>query len=180
VRVELEAGCVAEFATPEALTEAVVALRRLGYRRLDTFTPYAVKPALEALELPRSRVTLFALIAGLAGAAGAYALEWWMSAVDYPINVGGRPPHSGPAFIPITFEMGVLFAGFTAFLCALAFARLPRLSHPIFEVEGFESASIDRFWLGIDVADPRFDRDRTEADVAALGPSRIAWPGVAP
>jgi Protein of unknown function (DUF3341) len=180
MRTDIEAGCVAEFATPEELTAAVVALRRLGYRRLDTFTPYAVKPALEALELPYSRVTVFALVAGLCGAAGAYALEWWMNAYDYPINVGGRPPHSGPAFIPITFEMAVLFAGVTAFICALAFARLPRPHHPVFEVEGFESASIDRFWLGIDAADPHFDRARTEAEVAALGPSRIAWPGVAP
>jgi hypothetical protein len=180
MKAQVEAGCLAEFATPEALTSAVIALRRLGYRRLDTFTPYAVKPALEALELPRSRVTVIALIAGLLGGGGAYFLEWWMNAHDYPLNVGGRPPHSGPAFIPITFEMTVLFAGFTAFLCVFAFSRLPRLYHPIFDVEGFESASIDRFWVGIDAADPRFDRQRTEAEVAALGPSLVAWPGIAP
>lgn len=180
MRVEVEAGLLAEFETPEALTAAVVRLRELGYQKLDTFTPYPVKPALEALDLPRSRVSLIALIAGLCGASGAYFLEWWMNAYDYPINVGGRPPHSAPAFIPITFEMGVLFAGFTAFICVFAFSRLPRLNHPIFEVEGFESATIDRFWLGIDARDPQFDRVKTRDHVQGLGPLRLAWPGVAP
>ncbi len=180
MKTEVEAGLLAEFETPEALTAAVRKLRELGYRRLDTYTPYPVKPALEELDLPRSRVSLYALIAGLCGAGGAYFLEWWMNAYDYPINVGGRPPHSGPAFIPITFEMAVLFSGFAAFICVFAFARLPRLHHPVFEVEGFESASIDRFWLGIDAADPRFDRVQTRDHIAALGPTRVAWPGLEP
>ena len=73
--------------------------------------------------------------------------------------------------------MGVLFAGITAFVCVFAFSRLPRLHHPVFEIDGFESASIDRFWLGIDASDPKFDRSATRSHLEALGPSRIVWPG---
>jgi hypothetical protein len=177
MRIEVQRGLLAEFATPEALTKAVVRLRELGYTKLDTYTPYPVKPALEALELPRSRVSLWTLIFGLIGGAAAYFLEWWMNAYDYPINVGGRPPHSAPAFIPITFEMTVLFAGITAFVCVFLFSGLPRLFHPVFEVEGFESATIDRFWIGVDASDPRFDRLQAEDHLGALEPLRIAWAG---
>ncbi len=120
-------GLLAEFETGPAMVAAVVRLRELGYTELDTHSPYPVEGAEEALGLPRSRVMLWALVAGLVGGGGAYTLEWWISAVSFPFNVGGRPLHSGPAFIPISFEMTVLFAALTAFLAVFIMSGLPRL-----------------------------------------------------
>jgi hypothetical protein len=179
-RVPLHAGLLAEYATSDAMLAALRRLRALGYERLDAFTPYPVKGVDQVLALPRSRVPRWVLALGLLGAGGAYFLQWWMNAYNYPINVGGRPPHSALAFVPITFEMGVLAAGITAFVIVFVLGRLTALDHPIFAVEGFERASIDRFWIGVDVSDPRFDRVRTGADLQATGPLRVAPVGGAP
>jgi hypothetical protein len=175
--VAMENALLAEYATPEALLAALRRLRELGYRRLDAFTPYPVRGAEDLLDLPRSPVPRWVLGFGLLGAGGAYFLQWWMNAYNYPIDVGGRPPHSAPAFVPITFEMGVLFAGLTAFIAVFVLGRLAAPHHPVFAVEGFERASIDRFWVGVDASDPRFDRVRTRDDLDATAPIRVAWAG---
>jgi ActD protein len=173
------AAVLAEFETPEQMLEALRGLRALGYRKLDAFTPYPVPETSEILELRRSPIAIATLVAGLLGASGAYFLEWWMNAYDYPIDVGGRPPHSAPAFVPITFEMGVLFAGLTAFFLVFILSRLPRLWHPVFDVEGFERASIDRFWIALDLDDPKVDRARTDDEIRAHHPVRVVWMGEA-
>jgi hypothetical protein len=157
----MRAYVLGEFAEEGALLEAARILRGKGVTGLDLHSPYPVHGAEEALGLRRSTVPLVALVAGVTGAVSGYLLQWWTVGVDWPLNVGNRPPHSPPAFIPVTFELGVLFAALSIFLGLLfAYFRFPRVHHPVFEVEEFRSASIDRLWLSAAVA-------RTEADGVA-------------
>jgi hypothetical protein len=149
-------GIVAAFDRPEALAEAVEAARRAGYTRLDAFSPFPLRNVAHALgERPRA-LPWIAALAGLAGAAVQYGSQVWMNAVDYPLNVGGRPLHSWPAFIPATIIVAILWAGAAAILSFLFAAGLPRLHHPVFAVPGFERASEDRFFLLIAADDPLF------------------------
>jgi hypothetical protein len=152
---------LAEFDASEKLERAWEELERQGYTRMTTWTPYAPKSIVR--KLPESMVPYVMLAAGLFGGLFAYLLQWWCNAKSYPINVGGRPLNSAPAFIPIVFETTVLFASITGFLVTFGFSRLPRLYHPNFEVEGFDRATVDRYWLGIDATDPRFDERVVDA-----------------
>jgi hypothetical protein len=171
---------MAEFASGPALLAGIRALRGAGVSRFDAFTPYEVAGLQELLGVRRSRLTWIALLAGLLFGGGAYLLQWWINVVDYPLNIGGRPYHSAPAFIPITFEMTVLFAAAAALISAIALGGLPRLWHPVFEVEGFERASIDRFWLAVGAGDAALDRARDTAALVAAGALRVEWLGDAP
>lgn len=173
----MRSGVLGEFTTPEAMIAAIVALRERGYRRIDAFSPYPVHGAEEAAGMPRSPLGWIVFPLGLLGAGVAYLLQWYCNAFDYPLNVGGRPPHSAPAFIPITFEMGVLSAAVGGLITYFALTQLPELWSPVFEVEGFERASIDRFWVGVDARDPGFDRLGVEQALTELGASRVAWAG---
>ena len=165
---------LAEFATAEGILAAAARLSELGYRRMEAWTPYPIAALDPHLGIPRSPIPRLVLAAGATGAVFAFGVQTWMNAYDYPLNVGGRPLHSGPAFIPITFETTVLFAVLTAVVSVFAFAGLPRLHHPLFDVEGFERSTIDRFWLGIDTSDPLYDPTRVEALlVADLGALRV-------
>lgn len=175
--MNIRSGVLAEFRSAEAMLAGLAHLRGQGYTRLDTYTPYPIHGLDDALGLRPSKVPLAVLVAGLSGAALAYLIQWYMNAYDYPINVGGRPPHSWPAFIFITFETAVLFAGFTALFSALAFSGLPRLWDPVFEVEGFERASIDRFWIAVERDDPKFDVARIEEDLLKLEALRVVAVG---
>jgi Alternative complex III, ActD subunit len=171
-------GIVAEFETPELLRDALVRLREAGYVRMDTYTPYPVEGVAGELNLGRPGTTRVALIAGLGGGVFAYVFQWWMTAVNYPLDVGGRPLHSAPAFIPITFESTVLFASVAAFIALWIGSRLPEPWSPLTEVDGFERASIDRFWLGIDVRDEHYDPQRSEAELLAAGALQVVHPEV--
>ena len=173
----MRTGVLGEFRTPEAMIAALVGLRDRGYRKLDAFSPYPVHGAEEAAGMQRSPLDWIVFPFALAGAGVAYLLQWYCNAVDYPLNVGGRPPHSAPAFIPITFEMGVLTTALVGMIVYLALSGLPELWSPVFEVEGFERASIDRFWVGVDATDPGFDREAVERAFADLGASRVGWAG---
>jgi len=168
---------MAEFASGPALLAGIRAVSAHGVARLDAYTPYEVHGLQELLGVPRSRLGWIVLASGLAGGGGAYLLQWWINVVDYPLNIGGRPYHSAPAFIPITFEMAVLFAAAAALVAAIVLGGLPRLWHPVFEIDGFERASIDRFWLAIDADDPALDRERDQAALVEAGALRVIWPG---
>lgn len=136
---------LAEFKSPHQLLEAVAVLE--GKARLEAFTPFPMRE-LDTIH-PRSRIPLYVLLAGLGGATWIFLFQWWANGFNYPLNAGGRPLFSAPAFIPITFEGGVLAASLTAFFSLLGFCGLPRLWHPLHEIEGFERASIDRFFLKV-------------------------------
>jgi len=166
---------MAEFATGPALLGGIRALAEAGVSRFDAFTPYEVAGLPELLGVRRSWLGWIVLASGLTFGGGAYLLQWWINVVDYPLDIGGRPYHSAPAFLPITFEMTVLFAAAGALISALVLGGLPRLWHPVFEVAGFERATIDRFWLAVDAADPALDRARDTAALEAAGALRVVW-----
>ena len=167
-------GYVGEFRTSDELLHAVTELRRRGYRELDAFTPYPIKGLEQALGLPRSRIARMIFPLAIAGTGLGYLIQLWCNAFDYPLNVGGRPLDSAPAFIPITFEAGVLTAGLSGFYLLILLCRLPDLYSPLADVPGFERASIDTFWAGIDERDPSFNDVQIERDLRALGAITVA------
>lgn len=168
-------GFAVEFASESALVNAAGRLHEAGLRRVETFTPYPVE-ALDAL-LPRLLPVLPVLVfaAGILGLAGGFLLQWYGAAVSYPLNIGGRPPASWPAFIPIAFEIAVLCAVIAGFVGFFALARLPAPYQPIAALPGFELASQDRFFLVIDDADPRFTAVETERLLEELPCRVVRW-----
>jgi Protein of unknown function (DUF3341) len=167
----MRSGIVAEFATVESLEDAYEALARAGYTRLTTWTPFPVRKVLR--RLPESMVPWIMLATALLGGGAGYIIQWWCNARSFPIDVGGRPLHSAPAFIPIAFESAVLAASVTGFLVLLGFCGMPRLHHPVFEIAGFERAMIDRFWIGVDDTDPAY-AEQVEETLKEHGAIRCA------
>ncbi len=152
---------MAEYDTATALVDAATKARLAGYRNMDAYSPIPIHEMDEALGLRRTRLPLLVLIGGILGGIGGFGLETWVSAVAYPMNVGGRPLISWPQFIPVTFETTVLGAALTAFFGMWALNKLPQPYHPVFNVDAFARASTDRFFLVIEMRDPRFDRTST-------------------
>jgi hypothetical protein len=165
---------MAEFADPAAVVAAARRVREAGYRKVDAFSPYPIEELSEALDFHKSKLPLLVLLGGGAGLLGGYALQYWISVVDYPLNIGGRPFHSWVAFIPPTFETTILLAALTAVLGMLALNGLPEPYHPVFNVPRFALASKDRFFLCIEADDPRFDHDETWAFLVSLGPRVVS------
>jgi hypothetical protein len=161
-------GVIAEFASPDELIEAVKKTRSAGYEIMEAYTPYPIEEVWEAIGHPKSKVPLLVLIGGLIGGIGGYYLQYWASAVTYPINVGGRPFHSWPAFIPVTFECTVLVAGLFAVFGMLFLNGLPMPYHPVFTVPRFASATRDRYFLMILARDKRFEPDSALAFMKEL------------
>jgi hypothetical protein len=148
----VKAHVLGEFEREHALLDAARTLRAHGHASLDIHSPYPLHGADEALGLKRSTVPLVALVGGVTGAVTGYLLQWYVAAFAWPLNVGNRPPHSAPAFIPVTFELGVLFASLAIFFGLLGgYFGFPRTHHPVFEVEAFRSATIDALWLSAEV-----------------------------
>ncbi|GIW72440.1 MAG: hypothetical protein KatS3mg102_1982 [Planctomycetota bacterium] len=166
-------GLAAEFDTPGAIYRAAQALRSEGYQRLDAHTPFPIHGMEKVLGLPPSRVPWICLAGGLFGCAGALLLQWWTSAVDYPWVISGKPLFSLPAFIPITFELTVLFAAFGAFFGMLALNRLPRPHHPVFGYSRWQRVTDDRFLLIVEASDPLFDLEETPRRLEQLGGRHI-------
>jgi hypothetical protein len=167
-------GLLAEFNDPNELVSAVRGARAAGYRRLDAYTPFPIEELSEALDLHHSRLSLIVLIGGIVGACAGLGLQYWTAAVDYPINVGGRPFFSLPSFIPITFECTVLFAALSAVLGMLALNGLPMPYHPVFNVPRFALATRDRFFLCIEATDPQFERDATRRFLERFVPRSVS------
>jgi hypothetical protein len=161
-------GLLAEFEQPEQLLAAAHRAREAGYRRMDAYTPFPVEGLAEALGRHYTLVPLITLIGGLAGCAGGFGLQYWISKIAYPINVGGRPFNSWPAFIPVTFEMTVLGAALSAVLGMLALNGLPMPHHPLFNEPRFALASRDRFFLCVEARDRRFDLAETRRLLESL------------
>ena len=164
-------GLLAEFDDPSRMVAALRDLRETGHVELDAYCPHPIEGLGELLGFERSVIARFTLSGGVLGALTGYVGQWWISAVDFPLNVGGRPLHSAPAFIPVTFELTILFAALATVLGLFLKARLGSLYAPVDEVAGFESASIDRFWLAVG-AEPAA-RGRTEDRLTELGALRV-------
>jgi Protein of unknown function (DUF3341) len=166
-------GLLAEFSTHEELLRAAEKAYEQGFRKMDGYAPFPVEGLAEALG-KKTRLPLLVLIGGMVGGLSAYFMEWDANVISYPINIGGRPLNSWPAFIPITFELTVLGASLTAFFFSLGLSGLPRPYHPIFNVPEFERASQDRFFLCIEATDRIFHSDRTRQFLQSLHPLTIA------
>lgn len=162
-------GLLAEFDSPEALLAATRRAFAEGFRRMDAYSPFPVEGLAEALGFHRTRVPLIVLIGGLIGCIGGFYLQYWAAVIGYPINVGGRPLNSWPSFIPITFELTILTAALFAFFGVLALNNLPMPYHPVFNVERFELASRNRFFLCIEAADSKFDPGETRIFLESTG-----------
>lgn len=146
---ENTAGLLAEFQHSADLMAAATELRNRGFIAMDAFTPFPVAGLPEALGRRPSVLPWWVLCGGLLGGGGMYLLAWWVSVVAYPLNIGGRPLHSWPSFIPPTFEALVLGAAFGAIAGVLYLCGLPRLHHPVFEIGRFRAASTDAFFLWV-------------------------------
>jgi hypothetical protein len=166
-------GVMAAFASPEDLEHAARRARDAGYLDLDAFTPFPVEGVKEALGFRDRKVQATMLVAGIAGALLAFAMETSATVYQYPHNIGGRPDFSWPAYIIIIFELTVLCSGISGLVAVLFFNGLPRPHHPVFAVPGFERATRDRFFLLIGAADPRFRPDSARAFLAGLRPLEV-------
>lgn len=166
-------GLLAEFDNPDDLLQAAQRAYAHGYRKMDAYSPFPVPQLAEALGFHKNHVPLTCLVGGLLGGSAAYMLQYWINVIGYPMNVAGRPLHSWPSFIPVTFEMSVLFAGFGAFFGMWALNGLPCLFHPLFNVKRFAGVTRDRFFLCIQAADPKFEMAETRGFLSSLAPTSI-------
>jgi hypothetical protein len=167
-------GLMAEFDDPSALVSATQRARDEGYRRMDAYSPFPIEELHEALGEPPSQLPLIVLVGGLVGGIGGFALQYWVSAVENPWNIGGRPLVSWPAFIPITFECTILVAALSAVFGMLALNGLPMPYHPVFNVSRFALASRNRFFLCIEAKDAQFDLQKTRAFLQTLQPREVS------
>jgi hypothetical protein len=166
-------GLMAEFATPGAILNAAEEAYAAGYRHMDAYSPMPVHGLDEAVGFRRNHVPLVVLIGALIGGAAGYGLCWFMVALPYVHNVGGRPINSWPAFIPVTFETTVLFASLFAVVGMILMNGLPRPYHPVFNVPRFDRASHDRFFLCIEAKDPKFHLEETRVFLQGLEPFEV-------
>ena len=166
-------GAMAEFETPEDLIEAAERAHASGYRRMDAYAPMPVEGLAEAVGFKTNKVALAVLLGGIFGCVGGYGLLFWITVIAYPHNVGGRPLHSWPAYIPITFECMILIAALTSLVAMLAMNGLPKPYHPVFNVPQFERASRDGFFLCIESSDPKFHTAETLQFLRDLGGSEV-------
>ena len=150
-------GIMAEFDNPSALVAAARRTHEAGYRRINGYSPYPIEELDEAIGFTRTTLPLIVLGGGILGGLGGFFMQYWMEVIDYPLNVGGKPYNSWPAFIPITFEMTVLCAAFSAVLGMLVLNKLPQPYHPVFNVPNFAMATRDRFFLAVEANDPKFN-----------------------
>lgn len=164
---------LAEYSTPAEVLHAAEKVRDAGYKSWDVHTPFPIHGMDQAMGISDSKLGWIVLPAGLTGCSLGFLMIWWMNAVDYPIVIGGKPPLSLPSMIPVMFELTILLSAFGAFFGMLHLNRLPRHHHPIFYSDRFEGCTHDKFYISIDVGDPKYDAERTRALLEATHPSHV-------
>lgn len=167
-------GLLAEFRSADELAAATQRALQYGYKAVEAYSPFPIEGLGEMLGAKTNGIARSTLCGGIVGGAAAYFLQWYAAVIDYPINVGGRPLHSWPAFIPITFEMVVLGAALGAVFSLMRSNGLPRLRHPLFGARDFDLASRNRFFLCIDRSDARFDATTTREFLQSLQPLHLS------
>jgi hypothetical protein len=165
---------MAEFDNPTALVNAARAARDKGYRKLDAYSPFPIGELSDVLDLHKNRLPLIVLAGGIVGGMVGYLMQYYVTVWDFPINIGGRPLHSWPAYIVITFEMTILLAAISAVMGLLALCGLPMFYHPAFNVPRFALASRNRFFLSIEATDPLFDARATSEFLETLEPKEVS------
>jgi hypothetical protein len=162
-------GIMAEFDNPSDLVAAARLTHDAGYRRVNGYSPYPIEELTDAIGFKHTTLPLIVLVGGIIGGLGGFFMQYWMEVIDYPLNVGGKPYNSWPAFIPITFESTVLVAAFAAVLGMLVLNKLPQPYHPVFNAPNFALATRDKFFLVIEANDPKFRHDETTRFMNTLG-----------
>jgi len=167
-------GVMAEFDNPTSLVNAAREARARGYRKMDAYSPFPIEALTEALHLPKSKLPLIVLIGGILGGLTGYLMQYYITVIYFPINIAGRPLHSWPIYIVITFELTILFAALSAVFGLLALCGLPMPYHPVFNAKRFAMASRDRFFLCIESEDPLFDRRKTAQFLESLDAKEVS------
>lgn len=167
-------GVMAQFDTADEYVAALRKVRAAGYTQFDGYSPLPLHAATEAMGLEKNPMSLMVLIGGILGGLGGFGLATWVSVLAYPINIGGRPLFSWPAFIPPVFETTVLLASLTAVFGMIAINGLPLHYHPVWNVPSFARASVDRFFVCIEATDPKFDLATVKSFLAGLGSQEVS------
>lgn len=167
-------GLMAEFDTVDSVITAAHRVYEAGYRKIDAYSPFPLEELSEAIGFEKNGVALVCLCGGVLGGTAAYFLQWWINTIAYPVNIGGRPFHSWPSFIIVTFEMTILFSGLSAVFGMLALNGLPMPYHPVFNVPQFDAASRDKFFIVVFSSDKKYDPAKTRAFLESLNPTSVA------
>jgi hypothetical protein len=167
-------GVMGEFDSAQAVVDAARRVASEGFTRMEAYTPVPVEELNDIIHRKRTKLSRLVLIGGLTGMATGFALQYWVSAIDYPLNVGGRPYASWPSFVVPSYELTILFSALTATIAMIIANGLPQPYHPVFNVPAFARASTDRFFLCIEAADPRFDREATWRFLEGLHPVGVS------
>ena len=166
-------GIMAEFNDPQSLLDAANAAREAGYKDLDAYSPFPIHGLSDAIGFAHTKLSAVILVMGVIGGISGFFMCWYANVITYPLNIGGKPYNSWPAWIPITFECTILLAAFGAVFGMLALNGLPMPYHPVFNVKRFENASRDRFFLVIQSRDPKFDTDSVYKFMDTLKPREV-------
>jgi hypothetical protein len=166
-------GLLAEFDSPTALVKAAELTRDAGYKKIDAYSPLPIEGLAEAIGFHHDLVPLVTLIGAIIGGTTGYLMQYWINVINYPLNIGGKPYHSWPSFIVVTFEMTILFGGISAVFGMLALNGLPMPYHPVFNVARFAMASKDRFFLIVFSSDQKYDEVKTWEFLEGLGPKTL-------
>ena len=167
-------GVIAEFEGPSELVHAARKTYEAGYRRINGYSPYPIEELSEAIGFTHTSLPLIVFIGGVLGGLAGFFMQYYMEVIDYPLNVGGKPYNSWPAFIPITFECTVLAAAFSAVLGMLILNKLPQPYHPVFNTPNFALATRDRFFLAVEANDPKFDHDNVTSLLKSLNAMEVS------
>jgi hypothetical protein len=166
-------GVMAEFDSAQSIVDAARRTAADGFTNVEAYTPVPIEQLNDILHRRRTRLPRAVLVGGLAGMATGFALQYWISVIDYPLNIGGRPFASWPAFVIPSYELTILFASLTALFAMVIANGLPQPYHPVFNVPRFSLASSDKFFLVIEAVDPKFDQQRTTEFLRGLGANGV-------
>ena len=166
-------GILAEFESPATLLQAAAKVRDAGYTKFDCHSPFPIHGMDQAMGLRRSPIGYIVGVVAILALGGAATMMWWMTTIDYPLVISGKPYFSYQAYVPIAFALTILSSAAAALIGMLILNRLPQLFHPLFESSRFSKFSDDSFFVSIETADPKFDQEKTKSFLGSLGATYV-------